>query len=276
MMSLELPETFKEHFKNGDVFDNIMNIQGEVFREQKNRKTLYFSREGKGYFVKIHRGVGLQELFKNLLSLKWPVLGAHNEARAIRFFEKIGVDTMKMVGFGVRGTPPAWLESFVITEELLNIVSLEDYCRRWQEEPPDFTLKLALIKKIADITRKLHQNGINHRDYYICHFLLDLKSLNKQGRFTGLILYLIDLHRVQIRTVTPERWAIKDLAGLFFSCMDIGLTRRDIFRFMKLYRDSTSLKRILRSERAFWLKVHERAVKLYRKHFHRTPHLMVK
>lgn len=276
MMSLELHGPFRAHFKNGGVFDSIMNLQGEVFREQKNRKTLFIRKEGKGYFVKIHRGVGLQELFENLLSLKWPVLGAHNEARAIRFLEKIGgVDTMKMVGFGVRGIPPAWLESFVITEELVDIVSLEDYCRRWKEDPPDITLKLALIRKVADITRKLHQNGLNHRDYYMCHFLLDVKSLNKQGRYAGLILYLIDLHRVQIRTRTPERWAIKDLAGLFFSSMDIGLTRRDIFRFMKIY-SGKSLKTILKSEKDFWFKVHEKAVKLYRKHFHRTPHLMVK
>jgi heptose I phosphotransferase len=275
MMSLELPGTFRAHFKNGDVFDSIMNLRGEVFREQKNRKTLFIRKQGKGYFVKIHRGVGLQELFKNILSLKWPVLGAHNEARAIRFLEKIGVDTMKMVGFGVRGVSPAWLESFVITEELVDIVSLEDYCRRWKEEPPDFNLKLTLIKKVADITRKLHQNGVNHRDYYICHFLLDVKSLKKQRGYAGLILYLIDLHRVQIRTRTPERWAIKDLAGLFFSSMDIGLTRRDIFRFMKIY-SGKSLKTILRSEQDFWGKVHERAAKLYRKHFHRAPHLMVK
>ena len=275
MMSLELPRAFRAHFKNGDVFDSIMNLRGEVFREQKNRKTLFIRKQGKGYFVKIHRGVGLQELFKNILSLKWPVLGAHSEARAIRFLEKIGVDTMKMVGFGVRGVSPAWLESFVITEELVDIVSLEDYCRRWKEEPPDFNLKLTLIKKVADITRKLHQNGVNHRDYYICHFLLDIKSLKKQRGYAGLILYLIDLHRVQIRTRTPERWAIKDLAGLFFSSMDIGLTRRDIFRFMKIY-SGKSLKTILRSEQDFWGKVHERAAKLYRKHFHRTPHLMVK
>jgi len=275
MMSLELPGTFRAYFQNGDIFDSIMNLQGEVFREQKNRKTLRIRKEGKGYFVKIHRGVGLRELLKNLLSLKWPVLGAHNEARAIRFLENIGVDTMKMVGFGVRGVSPAWLESFVITEELVDIISLEDYCRRWKEDPPDFTLKLALIKKVADITRKLHQNGINHRDYYICHFLLDVKSLNRQEGYAGLILYLIDLHRVQIRTRTPERWVIKDLAGLFFSSMDKGLTRRDIFRFMKIY-SGKSLKTLLRTEKDFWIKVHERAVKLYRKHFNCTPHLMVK
>ena len=276
MMSLELPRTFRAHFENGDVFDSIMNLHGEVFREQKNRKTVFVRIEEKGYFVKIHRGLGLQELLKNLLSLKWPVLGAHNEAHAIRFLEKIGVDTVNLVGFGVRGIPPAWLESFVIAEELKGIVSLEDYFRQWKENPPDISLKLALIRKVAGITRTLHQNGVNHRDYYICHFLLDVKSLNKQGGVhAGLTLYLIDLHRVQIRTRTPERWAIKDLAGLFFSSMDIGLTRKDIFRFMKIY-SGKSLRTILKSEKDFWFKIHEKAVKLYRKHFHCTPDLMVK
>uniref|UniRef100_UPI003AF9562D lipopolysaccharide kinase InaA family protein n=1 Tax=Thiolapillus sp. TaxID=2017437 RepID=UPI003AF9562D len=32
--------------------------------------------------------------------------------------------------------------------------------------------KQRLIARVAAMTRRLHQNGINHRDLYICHFLL--------------------------------------------------------------------------------------------------------
>ena len=39
-------------------------------------------------------------------------------------------------------------------------------------------------------------------------------------------LYLIDLHRMQLRRKTPSRWIVKDIAGLYYSSMDIGLTKR--------------------------------------------------
>jgi hypothetical protein len=46
------------------------------------------------------------------------------------------------------------------------------------------------------------------------------------------IIPLIDLHRAQLRKKTPRRWVVKDVAGLYFSVMDIGLTQRDLFRFV--------------------------------------------
>jgi hypothetical protein len=75
-------------------------------------------------------------------------------------------------------------------------------------------------------------------------------------------LYLIDLHRIQMRRKTPERWAVKDIAGLYYSSKDIGLTKRDLLRFMKLYRDKP-LREILRTEASFWYKVESRGNKLY-------------
>jgi heptose I phosphotransferase len=140
-------------------------------------------------------------------------------------------------------------------------VSLEDFCREWPEAPPAFPLKLALIQKVADIARSLHQNGVNHRDFYLCHFLLERNSLAEKP----VRIFLIDLHRVQIREHTPLRWIIKDLGGLFFSAMEIGLTRRDLFRFMKAYRQR-SLAAILKDETDFWARVRSRAESLYKKH----------
>ena len=67
-------------------------------------------------------------------------------------------------------------------------------------------------------------------------------------------LYLIDLHRLQIRRKTPERWAVKDISGLYYSSKDIGLTKRDLLRFIKLYRGKP-LREILANESKFWQKV---------------------
>jgi heptose I phosphotransferase len=258
-------------------FERIMAMEGEIFRDLAGRRTLCFVLHGRRFFLKIHRGVGWKEIFKNLFQMRLPVLGAQNEWLAIKRLEKLGIDTMRLAGYGRRGQNPARLHSFVITEALENTVSLEDYCRNWTKQPPTPKLKRMLIKKLATVARQLHQNGINHRDFYICHFLLEPKTLENEGLADYSMqsapkVYLIDLHRVQIRRKTPRRWIVKDLAGIFFSAMDIGLTSRDYYRFMMIYRQK-KLREIVARETSFWNRVRRRAIRLYQKDFKRLPEL---
>ena len=108
------------------------------------------------------------------------------------------------------------------------------------------------------MVRKMHAGGINHRDCYICHFLLHLP-------FTGyeddLKISIIDLHRAQIRSKVPRRWRDKDLIGLYFSSMNIGLTQRDIFRFMKTYF-GISLRNVLSREEKLLTQTEMKAEKI--------------
>lgn len=244
------------------TFAEIFAITGDIYRapEGTQRRTLRFERGGKGFFLKLHWGIGWREIFKNLTSLRLPVLGASNEWQAIWRLEQLRVETMQLVGYGQEGRNPARLRSFVITEELANCISLEDYCRDWPQSPPDFALKLKLITRIAGMSRRLHNNGVNHRDFYICHFLLQCPW---DGRLESLHLHLIDLHRVQIRPQTPERWLVKDVGSLYFSAMDIGLTQRDLLRFLRLYY-KCPLRQILKEKKIFLQAVQKRADALYR------------
>ncbi|TLM66213.1 MAG: lipopolysaccharide core heptose(I) kinase RfaP [Deltaproteobacteria bacterium] len=261
---MDLRPDLRRHFpgSEAEVFDRVMSLEGEVFRSVARRRTLRFTLDGKGYFVKIHQGVGWNEIVKNLLQLRLPVLGAANEWRAIRRLEELGVATMAIAGFGERGVPPARLQSFLITDELTNTVSLEDFCRDWPVEPPPVRLKRALIEKVANVAERLHNSGVNHRDFYICHFLLDRDSVAAPFTPERLTLSLIDLHRVQMRSRTPRRWLVKDLAALHFSSMDIGLTRRDLLRFLRVYRNRP-LRETLGRERRFWKAVEKKARWLY-------------
>jgi len=269
-----LRSDFRQHFLGDDVFDRILGLQGEVFRELSGRRTLRFILGGRGYFVKLHFGVGWREIFKNLLYGRLPVLGASHEWQAIRRLEILGIDTMRLVGYGQRGKNPARQESFVITEELGNTVSLEDLSRDWRNMPPDPVFKRALIQRVADISRILHSNGVNHRDFYICHFLFERSETDEEKKGFPPRLYVIDLHRTQLRRQTPKRWMIKDLAGLFFSSLDIGLTSRDFYRFLKCYR-KRPLRSILCEEESFWRRVTHRAVDLYRRDFKCDPRLPI-
>ncbi len=241
-------------------WDAFCSLQGEVFKRIQNRRTFRIEREGRGFFIKCHRGVGWGEILKNLLSFRPPILGAGNEWRAIHRLQELGVETMRPVAFGQEGWNPAGLRSVLVTEELKDCISLEKYCEGWRDNPPAPQTKRALIRRLARISRTLHENGVNHRDFYICHFLLP-KSWD--GSEQGLHLYVIDLHRVQRRQHTPRRWVVKDIGSLWFSAMELGLTRRDLLRFMVEYR-RRPLRQILDTEAGFWQAVQQRADALYR------------
>lgn len=265
-MLFKLSSQFKENCWRKPSFDELMALEGEMYRQVARRKTFKFTVGAAEYFAKIHKGVGWPEIFKNLLQGRLPVLGAKNEYDAINALNTLGVKTMELAAFGQRGRNIAELESFVITESLEPAASLEDLSMNWAKEKPALQLKRALIEQVAVITKKLHDNGINHRDLYICHFLLKSSDQTRVEELSiAPPLYLIDLHRVQLRQKIPERWRVKDLAALFFSSMDIGFTQRDFYRFIEVYA-GRGVKEELTENKARWKKVYLRGLKLKAKH----------
>ena len=262
-MILYLDDELAAVWQEQDIFRLLKELDGKVYRHVKGRRTLQFNLQGKSYFLKFHSGVGWVEIIKNLLQLRFPIVGATNEWRAIQRLEEIGIDTMTVVAFGRRGWNPGTQESFIVTRELQNTISLEDYCSAWDQQAPQFRIKKALIEKVATISRRLHEAGVCHRDYYLCHF--HLMAGSEHGSETAEpVLFLIDLHRALVKKNLGSRWIIKDIAGLHFSSMDIGLTARDRLRFARIYRNK-SLRETLEQDREFWNAVVQRGQSLYDK-----------
>lgn len=255
---IELKPPFDALWQNKDPFIEADKLHGEVFRALETRKTLRFEVEGHSYFIKIHYGTTLKEVLKNLISFRLPVLGADREWNAIHRLTQVGVDTMNGRAFGQKGINPLRRHSFIITEDLTPTISLEDYCANWLNEPPLFPTKQMIIRRVAEMVHGMHKAGINHRDCYICHFLLHLPFTEKEDE---LKISVIDLHRAQLRTSVPVRWRDKDLIGLYYSSLNIGLTQRDIFRFMRIYF-ALPLKEILKQEQALIEKVSRKAEKI--------------
>lgn len=259
-MLIKLADDLHQYFcHDKPLFEQMMGLRGTVFREQKGRMTERILLGTKSYFIKKHHGIGVKEIIKNVLQGRLPVYSAKNEWLAIQKLQSLSVPTPNIRGFGARGINPARMESFILMEEIAPAMSLETLGIRWKTEPPSFLFKKALIQEVARMTRVMHQSGINHRDLYICHFLLATADPNV------LKLYLIDLHRAQMRAKVPERWLLKDLAGLYFSSKEIGLTERDLFRFIKNYSQE-NLRLIFSKDKKFWLKVKKRGEQLYRNH----------
>ena len=254
---LFVPNEIKQILKESDAFAAMMHLSGKAFRDVRGRKTMQLNLLGKSYFIKQHFGVGWLEIIKNLISFKLPILGAMTEVRAIQKLNEIGIPTTPLVAYGQRGSNPANIQSFVFTEDLGNIISLEDLCIDWKKTPPAEKLKRRLIVEVAKIARKLHENGTNHRDFYLCHLCLDADLLAKNE----IKFYLIDLHRVLIHKTISMNDNMKDIAALYFSSMGIGLTTRDLLRFKRYYLPKNVLAN------SFWQSVESRANKLYRK-FH--------
>ena len=269
-MSFWLEPELVEQVPTLSDFEGVLGIQGELFRNLPDRQTLQVKVEGRSFFIKRHLGVGWQEIFKNLFQLRLPVISARNELNAIRRLEALGVETLHCLGFGESGSSPASRKSFIITEDLVGSVSLEDYCADWLDEPATparWRLKRRLLNRLAGIARQLHDNGVNHRDFYICHFHVWPDRL---VNVDNIKIVLIDLHRVQIRRKLPRRWRLKDIAGLYFSAMDAGLTQRDCLRFISEYR-STPWVDELGSQSLFWRDVEREARRLYYKAHGRYP-----
>ena len=241
-------------------------IDGTVAKERHRRRTVRFEREGRCFFIKCHYPVGWAEIGKNLLRGRLPTVGAGAERRAIQRLHEIGVPTMQAAGYGRQGWPAARQRSFIITDELAGIVSFEQLAQGVAGPPLEADLKRRLIRQMADLTRRLHRNGVNHRDLYLCHFALQLDT----AKSPGPSVYVIDLHRVQCRARTPRRWIIKDLAALYFSSLDLPPARRDLLRFIRYYSDKP-LRRALGEDRRLWRKVVARAEALYRKEWKKEP-----
>ncbi len=251
-----------------ELFTTLDMLEGEEYRKVKTRRTFRFELSDQFYFAKLHYGVGWKEILKNLIQFKLPVTDASNEHEALKLLKQRGVPVPTVVGLSTVGFNPATRRSSIVTKSLLNTLSLEDCCRQGLLT---VSRKYNLIPVVARLTRLMHDAGVNHRDCYICHFHLQLEDKDKKVP----TLYIIDLHRAQIREKTPVRWRVKDVGSLLFSAAEENaLNVFDLFRFMRAYSDK-SLRRTLTEDGVFWREVLVRAQKLYLKnHSQLSPLLM--
>ena len=227
-----LDNNLNQLFYRKDTFVEVQNIEGKVFRKYENRITKQFKAQDKKYFIKFHGPVGWREIFKNLFQIKTPVIGAQREYEALNHLSKNNINCPQIKGFGKKGINPANSSSFIITEELYGTLSLEEFFLKNLHKNLSFNQKCNLIKASASIIRKMHSSGLNHRDLYLCHL-----HVKEDIDFNNIKIYLIDLHRAQIRSSVPLRWTIKDLGGFFHSAIQFNFTERDFYRFLMSYFD---------------------------------------
>lgn len=148
---------------------------------------------GKSYFFKWYCGMILKEIIKNLFLLWMLVLGVDCEWNVIYRLWDVGVDIMYGVVFGEKGINLLIRILFIIIEDLILIISLEDYCVDWVINLLDVCVKCMFIKCVVMMVCDMYVVGINYCDCYICYFLLYLFFFGKEEE---LKISVIDLYWV--------------------------------------------------------------------------------
>ena len=111
----------------------------------------------------------------------------------------------------------------------------------------------------------MHGAGMNHRDFYLCHFHVLERDWSDWSAGEDFRLPVIDLHRAQIREKVPVRWLAKDLGALLYSAIDCDITDRDLVAFLRVYLGA-EWKDKLHTDLILWRAVVTRARKFYQRH----------
>jgi hypothetical protein len=127
---------------------------------------------------------------------------AHDDVRGLVQLKSAGIPTAQLIAHG--SLPDR--RSFVILRDLAGFTPGD----KWIDAGGKFG---DVLVPTADLSAKLHNAGLHHRDLYLCHFMIKPST-------GGLApaLALIDTARVtRLSLFFAGRWVVKDLAQFWYS-----------------------------------------------------------
>ncbi len=140
-----------------------------------------------------------------------------------------------------RRVGPYLADSLLITEEIKPSVNLRAFLTAVLPAFSDKRareIKLALIDRLAELLRTMHQNGFAHRDMKATNILVQGVSLEERESFPvdQMKLVLVDLDGVRLKRTLTEKDQLRPLARLSLSA-DLSplVTLADRARFLKSY-----------------------------------------
>ncbi|HPF37858.1 MAG TPA: lipopolysaccharide kinase InaA family protein [Phycisphaerae bacterium] len=208
-----------------------MNKPGLASYRERIRLTLGAGDRAETVYLKRYRRPPLKEQLRRMWEFRFRRGSAEREMHFARHLGLLGVNTMRRIALGSRMR--GWLEQsgFGITGEVPG-ESLETLVDHWSSQAaavPTPSERRDLIEQLANVAFRLHNNGLFHRDLYLCHVFM---SRREDG---AIVLSVIDLGRMIRSAVRAERWRIKDLAALAYSSPAPLVTRADRVRFLYHY-----------------------------------------
>ena len=176
------------------------------------------------------------------------------ELRNILALRNAGIPTVEPVAAGERALSDGSRESLVMTVCLDGYLPADRYISERFAPPLSAERrreKNALGRTIAAVAARMHAGGFHHRDLYLCHIFVRADAPGEPE------IKLIDLQRVGHHRFAQRRWAIKDLAQLHYSSLELPISERDRLRFFARYCPAAAskkqrlrmLRRVLRKSR---------------------------
>ena len=212
-------------------FDDFLRAEGaEPLRERGYSSNARIRIDGRLFYLKRHRFPRLGVAIRSGLKGRVVRLSGRLEMENFVAFRERGFDTCIPVAAGDRATGNTG-ESFILTEALEGLESLEDVVPRRYRPPLDRDRRAEarrLIRDLGEHVRRLHVAGLNVRDLYLCHLFVDPEDL--LAGFT-----LIDLHCCRIGRKVGRPGVVRDLAALHHSAPEGIVSRTDRLRFLRAW-----------------------------------------
>lgn len=173
-----------------------------------------------------------------------------SEAEGIFLLERAGIPTLELAAWGC--LPDR--RSFIVTPDLSGYEAADKLIERGALSFTD------LRDATADLTARLHNAGLHHRDLYLCHFFVRVENGAPAD------VRLIDAARVKMlpRWVLRRRWIVKDLAQFWYSMMTLNVSDHDRVDWLARYvaqrgdvRDPMALGRAV-ERKAAWIARHDK------------------
>jgi len=217
-----------------EAIGRIKNIDGRKHFELLHRSMVRVA--GK---LKIYKPEGTERVFikkynpGDLLSaLRFLILGskARKEWTVATRLQKLEIPTSKPLAFGEKKRGPFIKESFLITEDISEAISLDRYLKELKGGKPDlFSSKFyKILYKLASIVGNMHLKGIYHQDLHAGNVLI-----SDNGK-DGFSLYIIDLHRTKVIKKISRKRRLFNLAQLFLS-LDEMMRKEEKVHFLARY-----------------------------------------
>jgi hypothetical protein len=227
-------------------FDRMYRFQGGALLKQiRDRDVLRMEIGGSGerriFYLKRHNAV--RSPFREIISSLGAERGASpgmSEFMNICDFRKHGIPTVVPVAAGERRTGFARYESFLLTESFEPYVSLEEIIFKRPEQllgAEGCKRKERLIRAVALLARKMHDQGFNHRDFNATHVLVGPEQ--GDGAFE---LALFDLQRMDRKKWLRAKWFIKTMAHLYYTMPEPLFSDQDRLLLFHTYKGSSSLQ----------------------------------
>jgi len=196
-------------------FDDFWNMPvRRTVKELADRAVYQAAPGGGGFFLKKFRREPRQRQRRAGSKIQFCSEGGV-EFNHYCLFRERGLATVIPAAFGERRHGDGTVESFLLTRDFSPFVQLERLIRHYPQlldgKAAERTRR-RIIAAMAGYARRMHDRGLNHRDFNATHILL-----HGVDAAAGPLVLLFDLQRVDVAAGPGWRWPLKTLADLEYT-----------------------------------------------------------